>query len=370
MVARDTGFPNRKERLPHGRPRNGRCASPEAEIRLSRAWQPACDSPAARPISGHPASTRARDTLLCFYLPSSGFYLLAVFVCIIIFVVFFSSCLSLFLQACQPATNCYLYSVLYLYSLWIYIIDHYQQPVPRPKKMPPRLPPTPAASGELHIKDHPIDAMAEHSFALPPAALSPVATDDSNSNSSSRKASVVFQTPVSPASPDIAGRRMSTTSSSRGGTKRAAASAALDEFNLPPPPTRARKIIQMKPKTSSSSVGAGSATSQPAQKSTGKSNAASSKPAAAAPAAAASSATTSEQSNTNTNASGSKKKQPSATSAAGRKIARKTAHSLIERRRRSKMNEEFSTLKDMIPACRGQEMHKLAILQVSTFFCF
>jgi hypothetical protein len=31
------------------------------------------------------------------------------------------------------------------------------------------------------------------------------------------------------------------------------------------------------------------------------------------------------------------------------------------------MNEEFSTLKDMIPACRGQEMHKLAILQVSTF---
>lgn len=58
-----------------------------------------------------------------------------------------------------------------------------------------------------------------------------------------------------------------------------------------------------------------------------------------------------------------KKKQPSATSVAGRKIARKTAHSLIERRRRSKMNEEFGVLKDMIPACTG-EMHKLAILQV------
>jgi hypothetical protein len=58
-----------------------------------------------------------------------------------------------------------------------------------------------------------------------------------------------------------------------------------------------------------------------------------------------------------------KKKQPSATSAAGRKIARKTAHSLIERRRRSKMNEEFALLKSMIPACTG-EMHKLAILQV------
>jgi hypothetical protein len=28
------------------------------------------------------------------------------------------------------------------------------------------------------------------------------------------------------------------------------------------------------------------------------------------------------------------------------------------------MNEEFGTLKDMIPACQGQDMHKLAILQV------
>jgi hypothetical protein len=46
-------------------------------------------------------------------------------------------------------------------------------------------------------------------------------------------------------------------------------------------------------------------------------------------------------------------------------MARKTAHSLIERRRRSKMNEEFGTLKDMVPACTG-EMHKLAILQVSS----
>ncbi|KAM4059582.1 helix-loop-helix DNA-binding domain-containing protein [Hirsutella rhossiliensis] len=59
-----------------------------------------------------------------------------------------------------------------------------------------------------------------------------------------------------------------------------------------------------------------------------------------------------------------KKKQPNSTSAAGRKIARKTAHSLIERRRRSKMNEEFAVLKGMIPACTG-EMHKLAILQAS-----
>jgi hypothetical protein len=61
---------------------------------------------------------------------------------------------------------------------------------------------------------------------------------------------------------------------------------------------------------------------------------------------------------------GTKRKQAGNATAAGRKIARKTAHSLIERRRRSKMNEEFGVLKDMIPACRGQEMHKLAILQV------
>jgi hypothetical protein len=55
-----------------------------------------------------------------------------------------------------------------------------------------------------------------------------------------------------------------------------------------------------------------------------------------------------------------RKQQGSGNTAVNRKIARKTAHSLIERRRRSKMNEEFGVLKDMIPACCGQEMHKLA----------
>ena len=62
---------------------------------------------------------------------------------------------------------------------------------------------------------------------------------------------------------------------------------------------------------------------------------------------------------------GLKRKQGGSTTAASKKSARKTAHSLIERRRRSKMNEEFGVLKNMIPACHGQEMHKLAILQVS-----
>ncbi len=101
--------------------------------------------------------------------------------------------------------------------------------------------------------------------------------------------------------------------------------AKEQEHELPPPPSRPRKIIQMKPKSASSSS---TSDYTPPAKSTG-----------------------------------TKRKQPSSNSAAGRKIARKTAHSIIERRRRSKMNEEFGVLKDMIPACGGVEMHKLAILQ-------
>jgi hypothetical protein len=96
---------------------------------------------------------------------------------------------------------------------------------------------------------------------------------------------------------------------------------------LPPPPTRSRKIIQVKPAL------------QPAPPKS--------------------------LSGEDGSPPSSKRKMPTPTSAAGRKIARKTAHSLIERRRRSKMNEEFGVLKGMIPACAGIEMHKLAILQVS-----
>jgi hypothetical protein len=73
-------------------------------------------------------------------------------------------------------------------------------------------------------------------------------------------------------------------------------------------------------------------------------------------------------SNTAAQSTGGKKNSGKGTTAAGRKIARKTAHSLIERRRRSKMNEEFGVLKDMIPACQGQDMHKLAILSVCCTF--
>ncbi|CAK7224833.1 hypothetical protein SBRCBS47491_005689 [Sporothrix bragantina] len=157
-------------------------------------------------------------------------------------------------------------------------------------------------------------------------------------------------------------------------------STGKDAFALPPPPTRSRKIIQMKPRTAANSgstkgnakdtkdntdgsaPATAAAPAPPASTKTGKGNAA-----AAAAAAAATVSSVEDAAATETAApaaANSKKKQPSATSAAGRKIARKTAHSLIERRRRSKMNEEFAVLKGMIPACTG-EMHKLAILQAS-----
>jgi hypothetical protein len=133
----------------------------------------------------------------------------------------------------------------------------------------------------------------------------------------------------------------------------AAKEAKESTFALPPPPTRSRKIIQMKPRPQEETLEA--AASKQAGKTAGKATASKDKaPNATAATAAAANKDTAQ----------GKKKQPSASSAAGRKIARKTAHSLIERRRRSKMNEEFAVLKGMIPACTG-EMHKLAILQAS-----
>ncbi|KXG49032.1 uncharacterized protein PGRI_029020 [Penicillium griseofulvum] len=178
--------------------------------------------------------------------------------------------------------------------------------------------PTPAMSGGFTIKDKP----EGDSFTLPPAALSTASRRSSRSDPS--------YVPPSPTSPELPGRTGNT------GRSGASIKRPLEDFDLPPPPTRTRKIIQMKPKS-------------PAKSQKTRENGKASQ-------------TSEDASNTT---STSKRKQPSATSAAGRKIARKTAHSLIERRRRSKMNEEFGTLKDMIPACTGQEMHKLAILQAS-----
>ncbi|KPI36541.1 uncharacterized protein AB675_4395 [Cyphellophora attinorum] len=176
----------------------------------------------------------------------------------------------------------------------------------------PKAPPTPAASTDLIAQDY---TDVGQSFVLPPAAMD-------------QRGAARMSPPVSPGhNPKMSSPPRKRTLS--GSHKREDAM----QFDLPPPPSRARKIIQMKPKTGSTS----SSSSEPAL-----STVTPAKPAQAA---------------------GTKRKQPSATSAAGRKIARKTAHSIIERRRRSKMNEEFGVLKDMIPACEGVEMHKLAILQ-------
>lgn len=169
------------------------------------------------------------------------------------------------------------------------------------------LPPTPLSSTDIAGKPGAQLSSAEMSFVLPPPAMA--ATGNGHKK-------------------DTTGMDHSTIASS--------------EFSLPPPPTRSRKIIQMKPKPKPAEKPESPVVTRPTPRGNSKKGTTSS--------AAISNATS--------------KKQPSSTSAAGKKMARKTAHSVIERRRRSKMNEEFGVLKDMIPACKDQEMHKLAILQV------
>ncbi len=189
----------------------------------------------------------------------------------------------------------------------------------------PNLPPTPQPSTDITGKNSANAPQLETSFTLPPAALGGRGSVASSS-APSENASDSSYRPPSPSSP---------VATSKPGHARKRSQPSIitkDDYSLPPPPTRSRKIIQMKPKDAQESPKTSSQT-QSAKATTNATNA-------------------------------TKRKQTGSATAAGRKIARKTAHSLIERRRRSKMNEEFGVLKDMIPACRGQEMHKLAILQV------
>lgn len=222
------------------------------------------------------------------------------------------------------------------------------------------LPPTPASSTDIHGKDGTKQLSSlQMSFELPePAINNPNSAGPSHSTAGFRTESPVSTTspktpyPIQPAEAVKSRRRSSAA---------VAATKENNAFALPPPPTRSRKIIQMKPRLQQDEKKQPVA-EQPAPtpaattggKGAGRRTAAATAVATATAAAPAASDA----------GPASKKKQPSATSAAGRKIARKTAHSLIERRRRSKMNEEFAVLKGMIPACTG-EMHKLAILQVS-----
>ncbi|EKG19245.1 hypothetical protein MPH_03506 [Macrophomina phaseolina MS6] len=205
----------------------------------------------------------------------------------------------------------------------------------------PTLPPTPAVSTDIPGKT---DSGVAHdpSWALPPAALSDRSRGSVSSSSvASCNASDSSYHPSSPV-PSKQSPVPATQTSPTHSRKRAANGSVVmqDDYNLPPPPTRLRKIIQMKPKENK--------------------NVAQEQGTQASDAGAGAGAATKGKT-----AGGRGKKQNNGSTAAGRKIARKTAHSLIERRRRSKMNEEFGVLKDMIPACAGQEMHKLAILQAS-----
>jgi hypothetical protein len=194
----------------------------------------------------------------------------------------------------------------------------------------PTLPLTPASSTEIAGKGETrLQMSLESGFALPPPALREK-SDPSVSPS---------DTPaLSPRQPSTKPSRQSSIHSIAPKRRLSAANTSTntndDQFELPPPPTRSRKIIHMEPRAKGKGSNEESLV-----------------------------ALKSRQISKATAAEG-KKKQPTSTSVAGRKIARKTAHSLIERRRRSKMNEEFGVLKDMIPACKDQEMHKLAILQV------
>lgn len=197
-------------------------------------------------------------------------------------------------------------------------------------------PPTPAPSTDISGKDSSFTAQLDSSFALPPAAIASSIGSASPSSAASNGSDSSYR-PASPPS-SVAARKngaKDTSTSPRKRPRTAQQSVTADVCDLPPPPSRSRKIIQMKPRDREA---------EQAESTTGPAEASNSTPAP--------------------KPGGSKRKKADGTTAAGRKIARKTAHSLIERRRRSKMNEEFGVLKDMIPACRGQDMHKLSILQV------
>lgn len=204
----------------------------------------------------------------------------------------------------SPSLPSYRYSAQHLTTSLASAEDSDKMPQPNP-------PPTPGSSSDLRGKDT-ADTAGLTQFRLPPTAY-----HDGRGRGSSTPSQEGSDSSYRPISPTATGKRP------------VGAVIGKEDFGLPPPPTRSHKFVKMKPQDEQ--VGA-----NPATEKSGKAQ------------------------------KGGRKKQSGAngTTAAGRKTARKTAHSLIERRRRSKMNEEFGVLKEMIPACRGQDMHKLAILQV------
>ncbi|QUC18136.1 uncharacterized protein UV8b_02377 [Ustilaginoidea virens] len=233
----------------------------------------------------------------------------------------------------------------------------------------PFLPPTPGSSTDIKGKDGAQQLSSIHAaFELPPPAIhdaSRTCPTDSKAVSSSQ--AVPHPPTFSSSSPrttyplqaaeTVKSRRRSSSAKGNSGDNDTCS------FALPPPPTRSRKIIQMKPRMHEGTA----ASAKDSGRTGGKGSAGSAKSATNKSSGAADTSATQakkQQKQQQQQQQQQQPPQPSATSAAGRRIARKTAHSLIERRRRSKMNEEFAVLKSMIPACTG-EMHKLAILQAS-----
>lgn len=157
-----------------------------------------------------------------------------------------------------------------------------------PRPMPP---PTPGSSSDIRGKDSAQNA-ALATFNLPPTAY-----QDERDRSSSTPSNNGSDSSYRPVSPSLPSKRPT------------GAVIGKEDFELPPPPTRSRKIIQMKPQADLPVV----------TDSTVAASQQSGKPQSGKP-------------------QSGKKRQAAAPTAAGRKIARKTAHSLIERRRRSKMN--------------------------------
>ncbi|KAM0253053.1 hypothetical protein ACHAQJ_007429 [Trichoderma viride] len=226
----------------------------------------------------------------------------------------------------------------------------------------PALPPTPGSSSDIRGKDG-IQQLSslQLAFELPPPAIHDADASRISPVDSSKLSTLDVATSPKTLYPMQAAETVKSRRRSSAATKESKENNAA--FALPPPPTRSRKIIQMKPRTQQDTSGSPTSTNnKESAKAGGKS--ASAKTSAPGPDSGTGAGGGGGGGGGSAKGESSKKKQPSATSAAGRKIARKTAHSLIERRRRSKMNEEFALLKSMIPACTG-EMHKLAILQAS-----
>ncbi|PHH87110.1 hypothetical protein CDD83_9297 [Cordyceps sp. RAO-2017] len=212
----------------------------------------------------------------------------------------------------------------------------------------PVFPPTPSSSTDILAKDGLHQASSLHlPFELPPPAIYDASSHAASADASSSSPTYPAVRPPFPM-PSPASARPTQVAEPLKARRRPPAVAEPREaaFTLPPPPTRSRKIIQIIPRQQADAQD-GSSARNPASKSGGR--------VVLAVGKAADDAADGDRGS---------KRQASAASAAGRKIARKTAHSLIERRRRCKMNEEFAVLKNMIPACSG-EMHKLAILQAS-----